>query len=80
MPEYYMLVYGQPPGHKNQWGNYVVLAAGTLEKLTQYRKQSGDLIVDSQLNVVQDPSWLFDWEKNDPNCYAQRAIRNGWSH
>jgi len=39
------------------------------------RVVSGDLVVDmSTGKIVTDESWLFSWEKDDPNCFAQRAI------
>ena len=52
------------------------LGLDTLEKAKAARVVSGDLVVHwSSGRVVTDPAWLWDWEKADPNCYAQRAIR-----
>lgn len=39
------------------------------------RKVSGDIVGDiqgDQFHVDQSDTWLFDWEKEDPNCYARR--------
>jgi hypothetical protein len=57
--------------------DYILIAKGlhTLEQACSKRQMSGDLVVDEKHQVVVDPSWLFDWEKKDPTCYAQRAIQ-----
>ena len=47
----------------------------TLEEAGRKRAVSGDLVVDSNNRVVQDESWLFDWEKQQPDCYARRAMK-----
>ena len=48
----------------------------TLQEAAAFRKVSGDLVCDLATGkVVKDTSWLFDWEKADPNCYAQRIIQ-----
>lgn len=42
------------------------------------RATSGDLvgyIEGSQFLVDQSDEWLFDWEKEDPTCYARRMQR-----
>ena len=59
--------------------DFVLVAKGlsSLEKALDERVVAGDLVVDETTHdVVTNPSWLFDWERTDPNCYAQRAIRH----
>jgi hypothetical protein len=68
----YQLVFGKPD-------HYKLLAYGTLEECISKRKVSGDLVLDPNGNVCKDDSWLWDWEKKDPKCYAQRAIIR-WSY
>lgn len=61
---------------KEDFVNVGPLGLDSLEKAKEARKVSGDLVVYYWTKeVVKDPSWLWDWEKNDPNCYAQRAIK-----
>lgn len=39
------------------------------------RAVAGDLVgefKDGKFHVDQSDTWLFDWEKTDPNCYARR--------
>lgn len=39
------------------------------------RQVSGDLVIDTYtMRVVADESWLWEWERLDPSCYARRAI------
>ncbi len=48
----------------------------SLEEAKAARKVSGDLIVHRRTHlVVDDESWLFDWEKSDPNYYARKAMK-----
>jgi hypothetical protein len=50
--------------------------ASTLEEAKNFRAVSGDLVVHRDTHkVVKDSAWLWDWERADPQCYAQRAIR-----
>ena len=47
----------------------------SLESAREARKVSGDLVVDLRTGLVVDnEDWLWDWEKNDPTCYARRAM------
>jgi len=58
----------------------VVVKTGirSLEEAKNLRFTSGDLVVHiGSHRIVRDPAWLWDWEKKDLNCYAQRAIRGG---
>ena len=44
------------------------------------RACNGDIVgkIDGDVfHVDQSDDWLFDYEKNDPNCYARRMQRNG---
>lgn len=54
-----------------------VLAKKTYETLRDAREArmiSGDLVFeDGQL--CRDPSWLWDWERSDPNSYAYRMMQ-----
>lgn len=56
--------------------DYVLLATcTTLDEARDLRKVSGDLVVDAETNtVVADPQWLWDWEKTDPQSYAQHYL------
>lgn len=42
---------------------------------------SGDIVgrIDGKgmFHVDQTDSWLFPWEKNDPDCYARRKQKEG---
>jgi len=51
----------------------------SLKDAANARSCSGDLVIDSDGKVVQHDSWLFDWEKEDPNCYAHRLMLGGAS-
>jgi len=56
-------------------GSYRVLAkVETLEEARFQREVSGDLVVDDDGQIVTDAHWLFQWERNDPSCYAYRQI------
>jgi len=49
----------------------------TLEDAKALRFLSGDLVVyDGTDEIVPLLDWLWGWEKLDPHCYAQQAIRN----
>jgi hypothetical protein len=40
------------------------------------RQVCGDLVIHvPTLRIVQDKSWLWEWERQNPNCYAQRMMR-----
>ena len=56
--------------------SFVVIAAASFrEEAIQQRKMSGDLLIDlSSMKIDTKTDWLFPWEENDPQCYAQRAI------
>lgn len=47
----------------------------TLAEARDLRFVSGDLVVYSgTMKIVPDDEWLWDWEKNSPQSYAQRGI------
>lgn len=49
----------------------------TVALAKELRWSSGDLVVDQDTGeVVKSTEWLWDWEKQDPKCYAQRAIND----
>jgi dipeptidase len=59
--------------------DYVVTAGAvpTLEAARDARSLSGDLVVRAGTReVIADPTWLWDWEKAQPHCYAARKIRD----
>lgn len=33
----------------------------------------------ARLEVCQSWAWLFDWECEQPNCYARRVQQYGWA-
>lgn len=45
-----------------------------LQEAAKLRKVSGDLIVDGLCKVVDDPSWLFQWEREKPDEYATKMM------
>lgn len=51
--------------------------ASTIAEAKKLRKVTGDLIVHAETHeVVKSRVWLWDFELKDPNCYAQKAIKN----
>ena len=76
----YSVIFKKDTQHKpyGVWYDQYVHIAGPfpcIEGAAQARKLCGDLVVDSQtLEVVPDPSWLWDWELNDPQTYAHRHV------
>lgn len=49
----------------------------SLEEAKAARQVAGDLVVHRRTGkVVNDTAWLWDWEKSNPNCYAQKAMRH----
>lgn len=46
----------------------------SLEEARKKRFISGDLVFDEQGQIVQDKTWLWDWEK--PVSYASRCIED----
>ncbi len=49
----------------------------SLKEAEEARKVSGDLVVHFGTGrVVNSQDWLWEWEKKDFKCYAQRAIKN----
>ena len=47
----------------------------TLQEAKALRKVSGDLVFMAISGViVPSQNWLFDWEKDKPDCYAQQCI------
>ena len=56
--------------------DYILIAkVHDLKQARAHRQVGGDLVVDETNKIVTNPNWLFDWERKDENCYAQRAIR-----
>ncbi len=56
-------------------GDYVQVAtAETLSQAVQQRHWSGDLIYQDG-GIVQSQDWLWEWEKQEESCYAQKMIR-----
>ncbi len=50
----------------------------TLESARDARCMSGDLVVfHNTLIVVNEPDWLWGWERLNPDCYARRAMNSG---
>lgn len=48
----------------------------TLEDAKNARKVSGDLVVfKGTTNIVPDEGWLWDWEREDPQTYANKAVQ-----
>lgn len=47
----------------------------TQDEALLHRKVSGQLLVYSgTTDVVENDSWLWDWEKKDYKCYAARNV------
>jgi hypothetical protein len=58
--------------------SYQVVAAGleTLQEAKSKRVISGDVVVHHGTTVVvKDPSWLWDWERDNPQSYAYRMTQ-----
>lgn len=70
----YILVCGH--GFGNTLTNYDILGeSSSLEELKKKRAMSGELVFNKKtLEIVKDNSWLFDWEKEESECYAQKMI------
>ena len=52
-----------------------ILRCNTLEEAREKRMVSSDLVWEEATGkIVKDPGWLFDWERKDPNAYAQQMI------
>jgi hypothetical protein len=69
--------YPSPNQFLVRYDNFVHLAGpfSSLDGANLARKVSGDLVVDSKtLEVIPDPSWLWDWELNDPKTYAHQHV------
>lgn len=63
--------------YMNDSTRQALLQAGPFKCLSDAanaRKVSGDLIVDGKGYVVQDPAWLWDYEKKDPSSYAHQCL------
>lgn len=49
--------------------------AKTLEEAAALREVAGDLVFfECSGNIVASTKWMFDWEKQDENCYARKSI------
>lgn len=54
----------------------IVKGLNNLKQARAKRQVGGDLVVDEKTNkIVTNPNWLFDWERHNPDCCAQRAIQ-----
>lgn len=56
----------------------VVLKTGlmTLEEVRNAREMSGDYPIFTQSGrLVLSDSWLWEWEKKNPHCYAQQVLK-----
>ena len=66
--------------HFNSKNDYVEVKRNldTLEQARDSRAVSGDLVVFAgTMDVVPSDEWLWDWEKQDSQSYAQRAMNHG---
>lgn len=43
-----------------------------MHKAAELRQVSGDLVFLDSGEILQGESWLFEWEKQDSNCYARK--------
>ena len=46
----------------------------SLVQAKEHRAVSGDLVINSVGDVVQNTFWLWNWEKDDPQSYARRSL------
>lgn len=46
----------------------------SLEEAKEVREVAGDLVFASDGKIVQDQTWLWEWEKDDPNSHALSRI------
>lgn len=54
--------------HRVSKSNSLLMAATS-------RQQAGDLVVDMFTGkVCEDTSWLWEWEKQNPHCYARSMM------
>ena len=67
----YKLVYGCPSCH-------IVLFQGSIEECKRWRVLAGDIVLDSDGNIVQGDEWLWEREKANPDCYAREMQHEGW--
>lgn len=56
--------------------DFVVLHHNVLlPQVRNMRKLSGDIVVHAGTNnLLMSDVWFWDWEKRDPNCYAQKLM------
>lgn len=52
----------------------VVAKSATLAEAKEKRQISGDLVYTAEGVIVNNPEWLFDWEKEDPKSYAKNQM------
>jgi len=70
----YLVVFGPDEGHGLPKAT-VFAVCDTLEQARHARIVSGDLVVHAEtLEIVENPEWLWWWERKNYQCYAQRAI------
>lgn len=61
---------------KWQQNHYVTAKCQTVEQAKLHRRISGDLVYkDGKLAVDECMQWLFAWEKQDTDSYAQKCIK-----
>lgn len=81
MNKYYLIIDCDSLNKDGNFLTYKVLAEGTLLQMAKRRKDSAELVVDSNGNIVSDVRWLFDWERKLLNkegfgSHAIDAIKN----
>ncbi len=59
----------------NESGKYGTIYGAflTMQQASKTRVISGDLVFNDSGEINQSEEWLFDWEKENPNCYARKA-------
>lgn len=57
--------------------DYIVQAGpfGSIEAARDARKLSGDVVTDDNFTPITSEEWLWEWERDVPDCYARQAIR-----
>lgn len=93
MPRY-QLVYGRPENfrvffeHDSLWevtkrrevsGDIILETTHSLTRV-ENGVLGEEIITTIHRQVVQGDMWLWDWEREDPSCYARRCQREGWRY
>lgn len=90
----YQLVFGRPESHvvlaesqnldeviaKRVVSGDLLVYVGTPLRSSRKSGQGAIETTTTIKSVCSFDLWLFDWEKSDPNCYARRCQREGWTH